>query len=54
MEAASFEWTRKAGQLSLLLRSGRSDEKEVIELLEELSSFTYPVHGLNGEVRDVI
>ena len=44
------DWKQKARRLSQLVRGGRSDELEVAEMFEALSAFTYPVHGLKGEV----
>ena len=51
MEEVSSNWRLKAEQLSQLLRGSRSDDLHILELLEQLNEFTYPVQGLGPQVR---
>ena len=50
MEEVGSNWTLKAKQLSQLLRGTRSDETHIVELLEQLSEFSYPIQGLAIQV----
>ena len=50
MEEAGSSWTVKAKQLSQLLRGASSDETHIVELLEELNEFSYPVQGVASQV----
>lgn len=50
MEEAGSSWTLKARQLSQLLRGTRSDETHIVELLQQLNEFSYPVQGLAPQV----
>ena len=50
MEEVGSNWTLKAKQLSQLLRGTRSDETHIVELLEQLSEFSYPIQGLATQV----
>ena len=50
MEEVGSSWTLKAKQLSQLLRGARSDEMLIVELLEQLNEFSYPLQGLAAQV----
>ena len=50
MEEVGSSWTLKAKQLSQLLRGARSDETHIVELLEQLNEFSYPVQGVASQV----
>ena len=50
MEEVGSSWALKVKQLSQLLRGARSDEAHVVDLLEQLNEFSYPIQGLPSQV----